>query len=277
LAAGLVGAPVWGAAPFGCLIEPEREANVGSQVIGIIESIAVERGDRVHRGDVIARLAADVERASVDLAQAKVEAEAAIKSAESNLAFARQQHARAEDLFRKHSLSSQELDQARTDAEVAEQRLAQAREQQQVAQRELELATAQLEQRTIRSPLDGVVAERYLSPGERIEEKPLLRLAQVDPLRVHVVVPVALYGRITPGSTATVQPELPEAAAVTAEVTLVDRVVDPASNTFRVRLALPNPELKLPAGLRCRVDFGLAGELPAVAGGRPVPGVARAP
>jgi hypothetical protein len=34
-------------------------------------------------------------------------------------------------------------------------------------------------------------------------------------------------------------------------------VLDPASNTFRVRLALPNPDLRIPAGARCKVDFGL--------------------
>ncbi|MFN0162035.1 MAG: hypothetical protein ACKVQQ_12450, partial [Burkholderiales bacterium] len=37
----------------------------------------------------------------------------------------------------------------------------------------------------------------------------------------------------------------------------VDRVIDAASSTFRVRLELPNPDAKLPAGLRCKVDLGL--------------------
>jgi hypothetical protein len=37
---------------------------------------------------------------------------------------------------------------------------------------------------------------------------------------------------------------------------MVDKVIDPASNTFRVQLALPNPDLSLPAGLRCKAEIG---------------------
>jgi multidrug efflux pump subunit AcrA (membrane-fusion protein) len=42
--------------------------------------------------------------------------------------------------------------------------------------------------------------------------------------------------------------------ALSARVTHVDRIIDAASNTFRVRLALPNPGHRLPAGARCKVD-----------------------
>ena len=50
-------------------------------------------------------------------------------------------------------------------------------------------------------------------------------------------------------------PDLPGAAPAMARVTLVDKVIDAASNTFRVRMSLPNPGHKLPAGARCRVDL----------------------
>ena len=51
--------------PLGCLIEPHRVVELGSPVIGVIESMEVERGDRVRKGQVIATLRADVERAAV--------------------------------------------------------------------------------------------------------------------------------------------------------------------------------------------------------------------
>jgi cobalt-zinc-cadmium efflux system membrane fusion protein len=56
-------------------------------------------------------------------------------------------------------------------------------------------------------------------------------------------------------------------------VTQIDRVLDPASNTFRVRLALPNPGHRLPAGLRCRVDLDA---LAAAGAPGPAPASARA-
>jgi len=48
----------------------------------------------------------------------------------------------------------------------------------------------------------------------------------------------------------------PEAFFYGAKVTVVDRVVDAASGTFGVRLELPNPNYRLPAGLKCKVPFG---------------------
>jgi RND family efflux transporter MFP subunit len=179
-----------------------------------------------------------------------------VRAATANLDLAKQQLARAEDLFNKNFVSGQAVDKARSEHDIAVQKLAQAREQQRIWQRELGLANAQLEQRVIRSPIDGVVVERFLNSGERIEQKPALRVATIDPLRVEVVVPASLYGRIQPGLEGNVRPDLPNASPLPATVTLVDRVIDGASNTFRVRLQLPNPNLTVPAGARCRADFG---------------------
>jgi RND family efflux transporter MFP subunit len=249
--------PLHAAQPLGCLIEPQQVAEVGSPVIGIVHEMLVERGDVVVKGQVIARLRADVERAAVGVAQTRSQAEADEQAAVAGVAFNRQKYERAQDLLNKKFISEQALDQARTEYDVAAQKLAQAREQKRIADRELGLAAAQLAQRSIRSPIDGVVAERYLSVGERVEDKPLVRVARVDPLKVQVVVPAALFGKIQPGGTASVQPQLPEVPSVNARVTLVDKVIDAPSNTFRVQLELPNPELAIPAGLRCQADFGL--------------------
>jgi RND family efflux transporter MFP subunit len=252
------------AQPLGCLIEPHRVIDVGSPVIGVVESVKVERGDRVARGDVIAILRADVERAAVNVAATRASVAAELQAAQANHELARQKYTRAEELRRQNFISAQALDQARAEAEVAEQRLAQAKEQRRISARELELAEAQLGLRTIRSPVTGVVVDRYMFGGERVEEKPIVRVATVDPLRVEMVVPAALYGTIATGAKLTVTPELPSATPRQAKVTLVDSVIDGPSNTFRVRLELPNPKFELPAGLRCKVDLGLDVKVPAV-------------
>ena len=77
-----------------------------------------------------------------------------------------------------------------------------------MAQQELALAQAQLAQRTIRSPLSGVVVEKYLSEGERVEEKPVVKVATIDPLRVEVIVPASYFSRIKQGMSATVKPDV---------------------------------------------------------------------
>lgn len=262
--------------PLGCLIEPHHVADVGSPVIGVVETLHAERGDRVQRGQPLATLRADVERASVQVAAGRAQAMGEYNAAVSNAELARQKLARARDLADQQFISPQALEQARAEAAVAENRLVQAREQRDILAREAELSRAQLALRTIRSPSAGVVADRYLSVGERVEEKAVFRIAVVDPLRVEVVLPAALYGTLRTGMSLNVTPELPGAAARAAKVVLVDRLVDGASNTFRVRLELPNANLSLPAGLRCKADLGSAAT-PSAAKARPRTTSPRAP
>jgi RND family efflux transporter MFP subunit len=240
--------------PLRCVIEPERVAEVGTPVIGVVDSIHVERGDVVRQGQLLAQLRSSVERASVGAAEARAQAEADVQAALANYEFQRQKLARTEELMQKKFVSAQALDQVRAEASVAEQRLAQAREQGRVAKQELETARAQLGLRSIRAPFAGIVADRYVNVGERVEVKPMFRLARVDPLRVEIVAPAAMYGTVKKGMAAQIMPELPGVGRVEAKVVLVDRMIDPASNTFRVRAELPNSNGALPSGLRCKAE-----------------------
>ncbi len=241
---------------LGCLIEASAVAEVGTPVIGIIEEVLVERGDYVKRGQVLAHHENRVERAAVTLAQQKVANSAELRAAKSQIHFAHKKAERTATLTELNFVSGQALEQADTEATMARMRLAQAVEQRDLAVKELEMARAQLQQRTIVSPLNGVVVDRLVSPGERVENRPVFKVAQIDPLRVEVVLPSALFGRIAVGAVARVLPDLPGSKPHEARVAIVDRVVDAGSNTFRARLSLPNPTQQLPAGVRCRVEFG---------------------
>lgn len=250
----------WSAPPaLRCVIEPDRVAEVGSPVIGVIESIQVERGDVVKEGQILARLRANVERASVGAAEVRAEADADVRAAQANFEYLREKQQRSEELVEKNFISKQALDQVRAEASVAEQKLAQSREQQRIARHELALAKAQLGLRLIRAPFDGIVADRYVTVGERVEEKPIFRVARIDPLRVEIIVPAALYGSVRAGMVAKVTPDLPNVAPMDTRVVLVDKLVDAASNTFRVRSELPNADGSIASGLRCRAEF-TAGE-----------------
>lgn len=241
--------------PLGCLIEPFSVSDLGSPVVGVIEQVHVERGDRVRAGQPLATLRADVERMSVGVAEGRAQGVGELKAAEANAELARQKLARAVDLARQEFISAQALEQARAEASVAENRLIQAREQRDIYAREHALARAHLGLRTIRSPSDGVVADRYLSVGERVEEKAMFRIAVVDPLRVEVVMPASLYPAVRKGTPMRITPDFPGTQPRIATVSLVDRVIEGASNTFRVRLSLPNPGNQLPAGLRCKAEL----------------------
>jgi hypothetical protein len=99
------------------------------------------------------------------------------------------------------------------------------------------------------------VIDRYLNPGESVEQRPIVKIAQVNPLRVEVVAPVSLLGKIKRGQLAMVTPESPVGGSYEAEVKIVDPILDAASGTFRIRLELPNEDYSLTSGLRCQVGF----------------------
>ena len=241
---------------FECVIEPEQVVKLASPVVGVIARLDVDRGDLVRKGQVLGKLEDAVEAATLELERARATNEFSVKSAETRLQFFRHKHERADELHKKSISSLAALEEALTDAKVGEQQLKEAQLALDIAQLEVRRAEEVVNQRTLRSPIDGVVMERLLVPGEyRNEQSPVLTLAQIDPLRVEVFVPTAYYGQIRVGTQAEIRPEKPVGGVHTATVTVVDNVLDAASGTFGVRLRLPNSKLLLPAGIRCKVQF----------------------
>jgi RND family efflux transporter MFP subunit len=258
---------------IGCLISPNRIADIGSPVTGIVERITVDVGDAVRQGQTLVMLRSEVESAGERAAHARWSVEAEVRASEASLELARQRHQRARDLQAQGFLSPQAVEQALTEMQVAEQKLVQSKGQREVLATDLEVVRAQVNQRVVRAPFAGTIVERFRQPGERVEDRPLLRLASLDPLRVDLIVPAARFGLYAVGDRLRLQPELAGVKPVTAQVTHVDRVIDAASNTFRVRLSLPNPDQRLPAGARCAVeDAGSAAQAPAPSPARPPAG-----
>ena len=89
-----------------------------------------------------------------------------------------------------------------------------------------------------------------------LTESLLARIAQLDPLYVETILPSRMFGKVRGGQTFDVLPELGPSAQK-AKVSQVDRVIDAASGTFRVRLLLSNPRFELPSGQRCAINFQL--------------------
>jgi len=241
-----------------CVIEPQQVVKLATPVVGVISRLDVDRGDVVRKNQVLGKLEDGLEEVALKLARARATNDFATKAVQARLEYLRRKNARAGQLVAKAIVAQATAEEADADANVAEQQLKEAELNLEIARLEVHRSEEALQQRTVRSPIDGVVVERLLVPGEyRNEQSPILTLAQIDPLRVEVFVPTSQYGRIQVGSNARVHPQQPIGGSYNAIVTVVDQVLDAASGTFGVRLALPNPELKLPAGIRCKVQFEL--------------------
>ena len=115
------------------------------------------------------------------------------------------------------------------------------------------LAHSHSAQRMIERALSGVDLGRNLRAGERVEDKLAPSVAAVDPLEVMMIALANQFSNRKRGMVGTLKPDLTDAASRPAKVIVDDRVIDPASNRFRVRLERPNANEQLRPRLRCKV------------------------
>jgi len=242
-------------APLDCVINPSVVADLGSGVPGILSKVQVDRSDFVKAGDVVAELESSVESAALQLARARAALTAEVDLRRVNAAFGQRQNKRTQDLFSRKAISTNDMDQRETESRLAQIQLRQARDNKDLAQLEMLRAQEILKRRTITSPIDGVVMDRFKVIGEYVEDQPVVRVAQIDPLHVEVIVPVEQLGTIRNGMYAEVWSDNVEGESWHATVSRVDQVADVASGTFGVRLTMPNPDQTIPAGLRCRMQL----------------------
>jgi RND family efflux transporter MFP subunit len=243
---------------YDCLIEARQTLEIRSPVEGVIEAVHVQRGAQVKKGQLVATLYSGPERAALELARSRAAMEGDIKAAEARLELSRKKYERAEELVKKAFVSASARDEAEAEFRLATEQLRAARESKRLAELEVKRAEEVVAQREIRSPVTGLVVNVALRPGELTasnQKDAIMKLVEIDPLHVEMILPVSAFGRIKAGQRATVMPEAPVGGQYTARVEIIDPVFDAASGTFGVRLLLPNPQRRIPAGLKCRVRF----------------------
>jgi RND family efflux transporter MFP subunit len=141
-----------------------NDARIGSEISGLLETILVRVGDRVNRGDIVARV--DCRQAEAEL----TEAQAALQAGKAKLQFDGSQLQKARRLSKSKSISADEIDRRRSNASISEAEV--ERLEAAVARRELNVDRCE-----IVAPFDSVVTERLASEGDFMERgEPVLRL-----------------------------------------------------------------------------------------------------
>jgi len=213
---------------LGCIIEPSMRIDVSSPVEGVLDKLKPKLGDKVKQGQLLFSLKSGVEITSVELAKVRAD-------------FALRHYRRNEDLYKEDLISVHERDGFYTDY--------------QIAQKELNQARAVLALRRIKSSIDGVVIDLFVEPGEFVTTAPVLALAELNTLKVEVVMPASSLGSVINGAMLQVYPAAPVGGQYPAKVFLVDPIIDAASGTYRVRASIDNRQAKLPAGIECKVSL----------------------
>lgn len=213
--------------------EAERRAELRAEVTGLVISDPVRRGARVARGDVLCRLAAGEREA--DLAEAR----AALAQAELDVA--------AVDRLAERGLTSQ-----------AEQLARQARLE--AARARVYRAELALERLAITAPFDGVLEEDSAERGTLLQVGGhCATVIALDPILLVGFAPERAVDSIAIGSGATGR--LVSGRTVEGTVRFVARTADPQTRTFRVDVALDNPDLAIRDGISTEIEIRLDGAM----------------
>src|SRR5688572_22473560 len=218
--------------------EALHEADLGSKVSGEVTELNVDIGSRVKAGQILVRMEVP------ELVQARNAAAAEVTAL-------RSAYERTAALAGRNSVTQRSLVEAKSRLDGAIARESQA---------EAEMAYA-----TIRAPFDGVVTSRAIDSGDMVYQasspkgsgEPLLRVAQVDVIRVKTYVPERDSGWVNAGDLATVAFESLPGRTFQGSVSRVSGVLDPATRTMLVEVDLPNADERIKPGFYGRTEIAL--------------------
>ena len=216
---------------------PETSAQMRAEVAGAVLQVYAEEGQRVRRGEVLARLD------DTALREAQLSARAAMRSAESAAQLAKRNEERAVRLSGAGAIAERELEQARLAATSAAGALADARAR-------LVSAERQLAKATIRAPFNGVVAEQAVNAGDVVQIG-ALTYTVVDPasMRLEASVPASEVSALSVPMPVDFTVTGYEGRAFEGRVTRINPAADPATGQVGITVAIPNSAGSLVAGL----------------------------
>jgi len=269
------------------VLYPLHQATIVPKISAPIEKFYVERGDRVHAGQLLAVLenkdlagTAAQAKGTYEQAQANYESMTAanlpeqitqakgnVKSAKASFEAARKLYDNSKKLYKQGALAGKQLDQAQvglTKAQAqlqsAEQQLEKlqsvgmkaqlkaARGQLDSAKGAYDNASARLSYSEIRSPIDGVVTDRPLFPGDMASTSmPLVTVMRLSQVVARARVPASEAALLKVGDEAEITG--PGASKpLPGKVTVVSPAVDPNSTTVQVWVEARNPHYELKPG-----------------------------
>ena len=232
--------------------EPYHRVAVPAPEAGVLAEILVKEGDFVERKQLLAKLDDSVLEATMLVASAAKDSSGAVESAQADIEMRERTLKGYRDLNGGGNASQRELQRAENELTQAVARLLTVREEMEVRRLEFERVRTQLERRRIESPIDGIVVAidrevgEYVSPSDPV----VLHVVHLETLKAVFSVPCQAAASLRAGST--VPLSVGGKDTVNATIEFVSPLADPESNSVRVKLRLPNSELKLQGGVACR-------------------------
>lgn len=233
---------------------PSEVRELAFPVRGRVVEVMVDPGEIVAAGRPLMRLEDDLERATLELARIRAEDTSEIESAQTRYRFRKQDYELTLESNQAGGASLGDLREAKFLFDQAAIDLDIARREQAEEVITLTREQARLDQRTIRSPMEGSVVDVLKNPGEGVDElTAVITLIDIDPLVVEINLPTAMALRVKPGLGAEIRWEdLPGFEPVMGEVVFRAPAGHAGVRSIPVRVEVPNPG-QLPSGMHARV------------------------
>ena len=226
----------------GEFVSPVR-SDLSAKLPGRVARMYVDEGTRVAKGQPVLELETDYLRLNLQRAEADV---ARAKAAEEE---AKRDVARKKELIGKESIPQATMDRSQS---MFEQNFA-AR---QSAEAQAALLRQQIADSTLRSPIDGVVAEKKTDVGQRLGENAVaLSIVQTSPLRLRFRVPEKYLASVRIGQPVQASVDPYPNQKFNGKVSVVGGVIDTATRSLLVETEFPNRDGKLRPGLFARVEM----------------------
>lgn len=239
--------------------EPFRTIDVAAAEAGIITKLAVQEGDEVQAGQVLATLDKEVHLALLAIAEQAKEAQGRLESAVADLELRKDRLHKFEELRLAGHARQEEVDRARMELAVAEGQVKASREDLLIKDLEHKKIKAQLARRTVRSRISGVVTFIHKDEGEFVapNDPDILTIVEIDRLLATFSILSPYARRYEVGQKVEIRfPNSRQKAKGTIE--FVSPVTDAESGEVRVKLRIDNPDNRYRSGERCVIDISQA-------------------
>jgi RND family efflux transporter MFP subunit len=235
--------------------EPHESVRLSIAEPGRVAQVHVKLGDRVEKGDLILSLDNKVYELAKRIAETKATADGEINYAEAELKLKTSRYEKLKSVQSSGHAGVNELDLAATELEAAKARLQSALDVRQHSQLEVLQIEAQIEQRLVRSSIDGVIVEVYHKPGEyvSVNEPVTAVVANLSKLRAKFYLLTEQARSLSADSTVDVV--LQDGTRLAARVEYVSPITSAKSLTVRVDVIIPNEQNQNRSGVPIRIDF----------------------
>lgn len=232
--------------------EPNRTVDVASHEQGIVTHIDVRVGDSVRQGQVIARLDDELHVILLETARERKDARGRLESAEAEMKMRKIRLAKLTELREQGFGRKEEVDRAVSEYEVAQAELKAVREDLVDKQWQFEKIQAEFKRRSIRAPLDGVVAVRLKEVGEYVapNEPNVMTVVELNPLLAKFSMKREYSRQLRVGDQVKVRLEESQRDVI-GTIDMVSPVIDAQSGTIKVKVRIENQDHAILSGERC--------------------------